>query len=351
MSIEVNLNEIISGYNLNSINVNFERIKLALENAYNRNGSTDNQLQVDLDVNGNNLLNVNRIKSDVLEIDGVVITPAGLTAVDLVFKDEWAFGLEVDKNNVYTRDGSSFVALVKHTSDSTNQPDVSLNWRDFWFRLSSKGDQGPQGATGTGSGDLIASNNLSDVDNVATARTNLQVPSQSDFDILNTNALLDSDVGDGANQIVQLDGEAKLPAVDGSNLTNISNLGVVKQIAPLERNSSASTQTSAVVQIGSAVSVSVGTVGNRIVVEGNCGNRVFSGSNANQGLTITLKRDGTVVDTLKFNVHVGQSKDSSFYLEYTPTTTTEHDYTVEMQTPNANTVFYASSWFVLKEVA
>jgi len=61
-----------------------------------------------------------------------------------------------------------------------------------------------------GAGDLLAANNLSDVDSVATSRANLGLGSA---------AVLD--VGTGANQVVQLDGSSRLPAVDGSQLTNL----------------------------------------------------------------------------------------------------------------------------------
>ena len=37
-----------------------------------------------------------------------------------------------------------------------------------------------------------------------------------------TNSRMISNVGTGANQLVQLDANAKLPAVDGSQLTNLS---------------------------------------------------------------------------------------------------------------------------------
>ena len=75
---------------------------------------------------------------------------------------------------------------------------------------------------------LEAANNLSDLANAATARTNLGLATvantgaYSDLSgtpTLGTSAALD--VGTSANNVVQLDGSAKLPAVDGSQLTNL----------------------------------------------------------------------------------------------------------------------------------
>lgn len=60
-------------------------------------------------------------------------------------------------------------------------------------------------------GDLLASNNLSDLNSASAARTNLG---------LGTAAT--QNVGTSASNVVQLDGTAKLPAVDGSQLTNLS---------------------------------------------------------------------------------------------------------------------------------
>lgn len=64
--------------------------------------------------------------------------------------------------------------------------------------------------TVTTDGCLLAENNLSDLESISEAQSNLG---------LGTAALLN--VGTSANNIVQLDASAKLPAIDGSQLTNL----------------------------------------------------------------------------------------------------------------------------------
>ncbi len=66
------------------------------------------------------------------------------------------------------------------------------------------------GITATDSTKLAIANNLSDLNNATTARTNLG---------LGTAAILNA--GTGGSNLVQLNGSSQLPAVDGSNLTNV----------------------------------------------------------------------------------------------------------------------------------
>lgn len=66
-------------------------------------------------------------------------------------------------NDAVENNGTSYICTVAHTNQQP--PNAS-----FWDVLAEKGEQG---AAGSGSGDMLAANNLSDVVNASTARTNL----------------------------------------------------------------------------------------------------------------------------------------------------------------------------------
>ena len=109
--------------------------------------------------------------------------------------------------------------------------------------------------TSTDTSKLAIASNLSDLNNVATARTNLG---------LGTSAVID--VGTGASQIVQLDGSSRLPAVDGSQLTNVtstdtSKLAIANNLSDLNNAGTARTN----LGLGTSAVINVGTGANEIV--------------------------------------------------------------------------------------
>lgn len=70
MAVDVNLNNITSGYNVSKINQNFQRIEEALQDTLGRSGDGPNQLLADVDMNSNSLLNVDRIDVQEFYMDG-----------------------------------------------------------------------------------------------------------------------------------------------------------------------------------------------------------------------------------------------------------------------------------------
>lgn len=108
-----------------TINANNDATEAAFENTLSRDGTSPNEMQADLDMNSYRLLNLPEARSNV---DGDVVRVGDL---------------------------GDLVALL--------------------------GVQGPPGPTGDGTGDMLGSNNLSDIDSPSTARTNLGLDIGSDI--------------------------------------------------------------------------------------------------------------------------------------------------------------------------
>lgn len=64
--------------------------------------------------------------------------------------------------------GSSYICTSGHTSGSTTEPGVGASWATVWDLIAAKG------ASGSGTGDMVAANNLSDVASAAAAFANIK---------------------------------------------------------------------------------------------------------------------------------------------------------------------------------
>lgn len=218
----------------NTINTNMDEIVAAFDNTLSRDGSTPNQMEADIDLNGNNLLNVNEIDAELLRINGTDITTnltsaaalaaaaAASAAAAAVSADDaatsaaeaeaatinlmdfsegaWVISTAYERGDMVESNGSSYLAKSDHTSSADDEPGVGINSGQFWQLLVERG------ASGMGSGDVLAANAGSEYTGVAgTFRNNISamlraITKRSGLDLA-TNTTIDSSIynSDGTN--------------------------------------------------------------------------------------------------------------------------------------------------------
>ena len=91
---------------------------------------------------------------------------AGLTANLIIPSDDWVAGKFYLKGSIVAINGGSAMAKAAHTSGATYAADFAAG---LWQTLATKG------ASGGGTGDLVAANNGSDFPSKSTVRANLQL--------------------------------------------------------------------------------------------------------------------------------------------------------------------------------
>lgn len=349
MSNELNLINVTSGYNLSGINLNFTAIQTGLNKALNREGGPNNSMEADLDMNGYDLLNIERVKANQLSVGGKLVVTDALALVSIGVKGNWLTATSYIINDIVSYNGSSYMSKTVHTSSSTSEPGVGVSWETDWLLIASKGDKGDkgdQGASGSGSGDLVASQNLSDVDNTATALTNLGGVTQADFNVLNGAALLDSDVGTTANKIVQLDGSARLPAVDGSQLTGISSGSKLKAVVTTETSA-----TSSYVELAGFASFAVKKISNSVFISANM---LYSWDTFGSGgqPVVALFVDGVEEDSIipfRSDGNEGTITMIAPFI-YSPGDTSNHTYSFRVKKTGGGAVTYRVGEVTLQEL-
>lgn len=82
--MKLNLSNITGGYGATStLNANFDAIEAAIENTLSRDGTTPNEMGSNLDMNGNDILNVNELDCETLYLNGNKVIPNDYTVENI----------------------------------------------------------------------------------------------------------------------------------------------------------------------------------------------------------------------------------------------------------------------------
>lgn len=196
-------------------------IEEAIENTLSRDGSAPNQMEADLDLNSNRIINVADPEEssdavnkgwvedfivDIAAPDTGVISVAGLDGIVSGSALLSALGVSAGADVTATAIGSVNLSSLSDVSDTSPSDGQLLSWDSGNSRW----------APSDTDGDLLAANNLSDLNDASAARTNLGLEIGSDVQaysselstFVSTFALPAAD--GSANQVLSTDGSGTL---------------------------------------------------------------------------------------------------------------------------------------------
>ena len=178
-----------SGFNsTETLNANFEALRDSFDNTLSLDGSTPNAMEADLDLNGNNIIGAAGLLingTDYL-VDVEAAKAAALAAQAGAEASETTAGLSATAAALSAEEAEGHKNAITGLTAATGAAGSSVSYNSSTGVLTvPRGDvgatgpqgiqgiQGIAGASGTGSGDMLAANNLSDLTSISTARTNL----------------------------------------------------------------------------------------------------------------------------------------------------------------------------------
>lgn len=164
MTKKPTLTTITSGFASNTqLNDNFEKLRTAFDNTLSLDGSTPNAMNADLDLNGNNINNVDTL--DVLTeltLNGQVVTSIATVPN---WKGEWVTARAYVLNDLTRYNGATYIVKIAHTSGTFSVDQAAGKLEVF----------AEKGSSGAGTGDMLTTNNLSDLTNKPQAIVNLGI--------------------------------------------------------------------------------------------------------------------------------------------------------------------------------
>jgi hypothetical protein len=171
MAVDVNITSIGSGFNRTVIDNNFIAIQNALQNALSRDGTLPNSMEADIDMDSNDLLNVGDINTERLFVNGEEFVAGDVSAVgDRGWSPSFAIVQDSARRVLQLTgyvggEGTAPTDNIGKYVGATQMETLIANGVDI---------RGPQGATGAGTGDMLAAQNLNDVASKPTAFANIK---------------------------------------------------------------------------------------------------------------------------------------------------------------------------------
>lgn len=201
MAVEVDLTPIGSGFNRSLINTNFQNIEDALADAVSRSGGSPNSMSADFDMDGNDILNVGNIDVESITIDGTEFVADEVIAVG-----EPGTAATITVGTVTTGAAGTSV-IITNVGDET---EAVLN-----FTI----PRGDTGASGSGSGDMVAAQNLNDLASKPTAFANIkQAATESATGVVELATTAEAAAGTDTTRAVTSAGLAAFFAAQSSNV-------------------------------------------------------------------------------------------------------------------------------------
>lgn len=251
------MSNLLSGYrSTEKLNENFDAIKVAFENTLSRDGTTPNDMSADLDIGSFRIVNLatpidptdgaNKAYVDSVSTNGLQ-GPQGEPGVEGPQGPEGDPGptgaagaagaaATIEVGAVTTGAAGTDVIIVNSGTSSAAVFDITI-------------PRGATGAAGAGSGDMVGANNLSELTNVATARTALGLGSaathadsdyadashthvMADITDISTYAktLLDDTTSTAARTTLGLGSLAVLSTINASHISNPQDVKVLESL-------------------------------------------------------------------------------------------------------------------------